>query len=59
MTIEIDEAAEIKTMNVKARIVGAEMGATEAERRINSKIRILIIIFIMKKPREKRASTRK
>ena len=46
---EINEITKIETNEIKARV-------TKAERGVNLKIRISIIIFIMKESREKRAS---
>ena len=49
---EINEAIKMKINKIKTKI-------TKIKKRVNSRIRISIIIFTIKKPREKRASTRK
>ena len=46
-------------MSVKARTTNVKTKIIKIKRRINSRIRTFTIIFTMKRPREKRASTRK
>ena len=49
---KINEATKMRTNKIKTKI-------TKTKRRVNSRIRISVIIFIIKKSHEKRASTRK
>ena len=55
MKIKINEINE----TTKTGINEIKTKTTRAERRVNPKIRTLIIIFIIKESREKRASIRK